>query len=36
MGFIGREELRELARSLGKSAYGEYLDVIANNEFLSE
>jgi len=31
MGFIGREELRELARSLGKSAYGEYLEKISRD-----
>lgn len=29
MGFIGREELREIARSLRKSGYGIYLDHVA-------
>ena len=29
MGFIGSDELMELARALGKSAYGEYLAMVA-------
>ena len=32
MGFIGREELRELAGALGTSVYGEYLQAIASGE----
>jgi dTDP-glucose pyrophosphorylase len=32
MGFIGRQQLAELARGLGSSAYGQYLADIANEE----